>query len=180
VADAGLAVAGVAAVALIARYVVPPGIAYRWHRAADRMWFGYLFPPARLFEFVVGILLARSSRPALAESARCRRGAAVVVSPAVVVPAPYNFSLTTWCRSPPSSAPRPPRRAGQTHRVRRPVLAARTVSFGFYMVQRFDLLRRSRCSASHVLVPVALGLLVALFSATLLLAGCCTSSWKCD
>jgi peptidoglycan/LPS O-acetylase OafA/YrhL len=56
---AGLSVAGTVALQLVNQYVIPGS------RSADvplsdlQFWFGYVFPPSRLFEFVLGIVLAR-------------------------------------------------------------------------------------------------------------------------
>ncbi|GAA3465263.1 acyltransferase family protein [Saccharothrix longispora] len=56
---AGLMVAGMVVHQLVTQYLVPGG------RTADaplsdlQFWFGYVFPPMRLFEFVLGMVLAR-------------------------------------------------------------------------------------------------------------------------
>lgn len=56
---ASAAVAGMVMHQLVTQYVIPGG------RSADaplsdlQFWFGYVFPPSRLFEFILGMLLAR-------------------------------------------------------------------------------------------------------------------------
>ncbi|MFW6695338.1 acyltransferase family protein [Streptomyces sp. MAR4 CNX-425] len=138
---AGAMVAGVAAVAVLAKYVVPAGT----HSPLaplplTQMWFGYLFPPSRMFEFVLGVLLAR-----IVMSGRWPRIGAVPVAAlalagyvaAVEVPAPYNFALTTVvpiaaiiCTAAASDI------RGERTLLNRPFTVwLGTVSFGFYIIQ---------------------------------------------
>ncbi|GJF28121.1 acyltransferase [Kitasatospora sp. NE20-6] len=55
-----LMVAGTIAVQLVSTYLVPATPKSAITPVSDtQFWFGYLFPPGRLFEFVLGMLLAR-------------------------------------------------------------------------------------------------------------------------
>ncbi|GAA2745580.1 acyltransferase [Kitasatospora cinereorecta] len=57
---AALMVAGTVAVQLVTTYLVPDSPKSAITPVSDQQfWFGYLFPPGRMFEFVLGILLAR-------------------------------------------------------------------------------------------------------------------------
>ncbi|MFE7595287.1 acyltransferase family protein, partial [Kitasatospora sp. NPDC057512] len=62
----------------------------------DQLWFGYLFPPARLPEFVLGMLLARAVAAGRAPRVPLA-AAALLVAPAyalaLAVPSPYDFVL---------------------------------------------------------------------------------------
>jgi peptidoglycan/LPS O-acetylase OafA/YrhL len=174
---AGLAVAGVAVIALLSRYVVPSGVSYPLAPLPlTKMWFAYLFPPARLFEFVVGILLAR-----IVAAGRWPRIHVVWVvalalvgyAAAVVVPAPYNFSLTTVvpiaaiiCTAASADA------QGRRTPFSTPLMVwLGMVSFGFYMVQSIPIFYgRLTVFGGHTFsVPVAIACLLLLFAVTLLL-----------
>ncbi|MEO3762960.1 acyltransferase [Streptomyces sp. B8F3] len=138
---AGAMVAGVATVAVLAKYVVPAGISYPLGPLPmTKMWFAYLFPPSRIFEFVLGVLLAR-----IVMCGRWPRIGAVPVAAmalvgyaaAVEVPAPYNFALTTVvpiaaiiCTAAASDI------RGERTLLNRPFTVwLGTVSFGFYIIQ---------------------------------------------
>ncbi|HEU5160181.1 MAG TPA: acyltransferase [Streptosporangiaceae bacterium] len=53
-------VAGTVAVQLVAQFVIPAGAQAPINPMPDlQFWFGYFFPPNHMFEFVLGVLLAR-------------------------------------------------------------------------------------------------------------------------
>ncbi|WP_199440087.1 acyltransferase family protein [Umezawaea beigongshangensis] len=56
---AGLAVLGMVALQLVNQYLVPGSRSSGVPLSDLQFWFGYVFPPSRLFEFVLGIVLAR-------------------------------------------------------------------------------------------------------------------------
>ncbi|WP_306750792.1 acyltransferase family protein [Saccharothrix yanglingensis] len=56
---AGLMVAGMVALQLVTQYVVPGARSAGAPLSDLQFWFGYVFPPSRLFEFVLGMVLAR-------------------------------------------------------------------------------------------------------------------------
>ncbi|MGM1058446.1 acyltransferase family protein [Saccharothrix sp. Mg75] len=56
---AGLVVAGMVALQLVTQYVVPGARTAGAPLSDLQFWFGYVFPPSRLFEFVLGMVLAR-------------------------------------------------------------------------------------------------------------------------
>jgi len=58
---AGLMVVGMVGVVLVTQYLVPstPRTPFLPALSMTQFWAGYYFPPARLFEFVLGMLLAR-------------------------------------------------------------------------------------------------------------------------
>jgi peptidoglycan/LPS O-acetylase OafA/YrhL len=57
---AGLMIAGMVVWQLITQFVIPSTPASAISPVSNtQFWFGYLFPPGRMFEFVLGILLAR-------------------------------------------------------------------------------------------------------------------------
>ncbi|MEU0737909.1 acyltransferase [Streptomyces sp. NPDC006134] len=175
---AAVMVAGTVVVQLVSTYLVPDTPKSAITPISDKQfWFGYLFPPGRLFEFVLGILLAR-----IVLAGRWPRWMGTGVSLALcalgyaagfVVPFPYTFVVATivpigaliasvaaadvagratWLRS-------------------RPMVWLGEVSFGFYLVQGVSIFYlRSLLDGATYGVPVAL-LVVAGFFCTSLLGG---------
>ncbi|MFD8572202.1 acyltransferase family protein [Streptomyces sp. NPDC059639] len=137
---AGVMVAGVAGVTLVTRFVPGDARLPGLELAVNQQWFSYAFPPPRLFEFVLGMMLARIVIAGLWPRIGLLPGAALFAAGyygAIAAPAPYSFSLTTVvpigmiiC----AAAARDVRGEGGW-------LASRTmvwlgnVSFAFYMVQ---------------------------------------------
>ncbi|MEU1073477.1 MULTISPECIES: acyltransferase [unclassified Streptomyces] len=173
---AGGMVAGIAAVALVAKYLIPSGQSFPLAPLPmTKMWFAYLFPPARLFEFVLGALLAR-----IVAAGRWPRVGAVPVlllaaagyTAALNVPAPYDFSLTTVvpiaaiiCTAASADL------RGERGVLNGPVMVwLGTVSFGFYMIQAVPIFYgRLHLFDTHTYgFLTATALLVLLFAATLL------------
>ncbi|MGW0792239.1 acyltransferase family protein [Streptomyces sp. NPDC002911] len=95
---AGGMVAGVAGVTVLTRYIPGDARLPGLELAINQQWFSYAFPPPRLFEFVLGMMLARIviaglwPRIGLLPSAALF---AVGYYGAIAAPAPYSFSLTT-------------------------------------------------------------------------------------
>ncbi|WP_405793820.1 acyltransferase family protein [Streptomyces sp. NBC_01506] len=174
---AGGAVAGVAVIALLAQYVIPAGQSFALApMPMTKMWFGYLFPPSRLFEFVLGILLARIVMAGLWPRISAWPIAVLAVAgyaAAVEVPAPYNFSLTTVvpiaviiCAVAAHDA------RGERSVLRHPFLVwLGTISFGMYMSQMIPIFygRLELLGGATYSTPVATGLLLLLLAACVLL-----------
>jgi peptidoglycan/LPS O-acetylase OafA/YrhL len=172
---AGFAVAGVAAVALIAKYIIPEGVSYPLApMPMTQMWFGYLFPPARLFEFFLGILLAR-----IVAAGRWPKIGAVPVTlvaiagyiAAVELPSPYNFALTTIvpisviiCAAASADV-----RGEKTLFSGKTMVWLGTVSFAFYMIQAVPIFwgRLQVFGGETFNIPVSLVLIVLMFAVTL-------------
>ncbi|RKT08691.1 peptidoglycan/LPS O-acetylase OafA/YrhL [Streptomyces sp. 1114.5] len=138
----------------------------------DQLWFGYLFPPARLPEFVLGMLLAR----AVAAGVAPRLGlapAALLLLPAyaltLVVPSPFDFTL-------PMVVPLALVICAAAHRdLHRPCPAhplgqwLGKVSFGFYLCQGVVLFhgRPLLLGERTFAAPAAAALTLAAFAVTL-------------
>lgn len=96
---AGMMVAGMLAVQLVADLLVPSSPrAAGYDVGAWQFWFGYFFPPARMFEFVLGMILARlvlagavPRLPIVPAALPCVGGYAV----ALEVPFLYGLNLAT-------------------------------------------------------------------------------------
>lgn len=95
---AGGMVAGVAGVTVVTRFIPGdlrlPGL----ELAVNQQWFSYAFPPPRLFEFVLGMVLARIVIAGLWPRIGLLPSAILFAAGyygAIVAPAPYSFSLTT-------------------------------------------------------------------------------------
>lgn len=56
---AGLVFAGMVALQLVTQYLIPDARPAGAPISDLQFWFGYFFPPSRLFEFVLGIIMAR-------------------------------------------------------------------------------------------------------------------------
>ncbi|MDG4800220.1 acyltransferase [Micromonospora sp. WMMD980] len=174
---AGAAVAGVAVVALLAKFVVPAGTQFVLAPLPlTKMWFAYLFPPARIFEFVLGILLARIVAAGRWPRIPAPAVAALVVAgyaATVVTPAPYNFVLVMLV---PIAVVIGAVASADVRRARTglagPVMVwLGTVSFGFYLAQVVPILygRLKLFGGETYGVPGAVALLAGMFAATLLL-----------
>ncbi|WP_255529972.1 acyltransferase [Planomonospora sp. ID67723] len=96
---AGVAVAGMAAVCLVTLTLVPDAPKYPGEvLSLTQFWFVYLFPPVRLFEFVLGMILAR-----IVIAGRWPRIGMLPVTALLVaayaatlyIPWPYSVSLVT-------------------------------------------------------------------------------------
>ncbi|GAB7188708.1 acyltransferase [Kitasatospora sp. Ki12] len=138
----------------------------------DQLWFGYLFPPARLPEFALGMLLAR----AVASGRAPRPGllpAVLLLPPAyaltLAVPSPYDFTLPMLvplallvC----AAAHRDLHRTAPAHPLGQWLGA---VSFGFYLCQGVVLFhgRPLLLGDRTYPTPVAVALTLAAFAVTL-------------
>ncbi|MEU4775362.1 acyltransferase [Micromonospora sp. NPDC023644] len=139
---AGAAVLGGIGVVLVTLFVVPdmPKGPFIPDLSMKQFWFGYFFPPARIFEFLFGMLLARIVLAGRWPQVGVLPAAAVAVAGYAVstfLPTVYAFSLATMvpigiliCAA-----------ADADREGRRTLLGGRTmqwlgdVSFGFYMAQ---------------------------------------------
>ncbi|MCX5236663.1 acyltransferase [Streptomyces prunicolor] len=139
---AGVSVAGMVAVELVTKYVIPDSPrSTMLPIAVPQQWFGYIFPPMRLFEFVLGMFLAR-----IVAAGRWPR--AIGLAPAtllalagyvwtIYVPSPYDFTLSMVipisvliCAA--ATADIDGRR---TVLNSRPMVWLGNISFGFYICQ---------------------------------------------
>ncbi|MCT9933185.1 acyltransferase [Planotetraspora sp. A-T 1434] len=138
---AGLAVAGIAAVCLADMAFLPDTPAFPGQAVSiTQFWFAYIFPPARLFEFVLGMIVARI----VIANRWPRIGFTPIVvlllagyAGAVYAPMPYRFVLITSI----PFALAIGTLASANLRGARTVLGTKVmvwlgnVSFGFYMTQ---------------------------------------------
>lgn len=168
--------AGVVGVAAVTRFV-PGGIDTGHGLTINQYCFSYLFPPPRLFEFALGMVLAR-----LVAAGRWPR---IGMLPALVlfaggywlanvVPPPYYFSACTIvpvgmliCAAASSDL------RGEGGRLTgRTMIWLGNVSFAFYMVQGLVIFygRPKVLGGRTYAVAPALGLWIALFAANLLAA----------
>ncbi|MFE6055881.1 acyltransferase family protein, partial [Kitasatospora sp. NPDC056446] len=138
----------------------------------DQLWFGYLFPPARLPEFVLGMLLARAVTAGLTPRIGLTT-AALLLPPAyaltLAVPAPYDFVL-------PMAVPLALVLCAAAHRDLHHPAPARPLtqwlgnaSFGFYLCQGVVLFHgRPLLFGEHTYpAPLAALLTLAAFAAAL-------------
>jgi peptidoglycan/LPS O-acetylase OafA/YrhL len=169
-------VAGVVGMAAVTRFVTG-GLDTGHGLTLNQYWFSYMFPPPRLFEFALGMILARIvaaglwPRIGLWPSAVLFAGGYWLAN---VAPPPYYFSATTIvpiamliCAAASSDLRGDGSRLGS-----RTMVWLGNVSFAFYMVQVLVVFygRREVLGAhTYGLVP-ALGLYLALFLANLLAA----------
>lgn len=143
----------------------------------NQEWFGYAFPPPRLFEFVLGMILARIvasglwPRIGLLPSAAAFAGG---YAAALTVPDPYGFSLTTivpigmvLCAAASSDL-----RSEGGWLSSRIMLWLGNVSFAFYLVQGVVIFYgRPEVLGDRTFGTIpAFGMLIALFLANLLAA----------
>ncbi|WP_142270705.1 acyltransferase [Streptomyces sp. NBC_00080] len=170
-------VAGVAGVTLVTRFI-PGGVPVPGYGlTTNQLWFSYGFPPPRLFEFVLGMILARIvaadlwPRIGLLPSAALFAGGYWV---ALAVPSPYNFSLATIvpvgmiiCAAATSDL-----RGSRGWLSSRTMVWLGSVSFAFYLVQGLVIFygRPEVFGARTYDTLPALGMLSVLFAANLLAA----------
>src|SRR4029079_6043944 len=92
-------IAGVAAVTVVTTQLVSGGVSSPFgNLSANQEWFGYEFPPPRLFEFLFGMLLARIVAAGMWPRIGMLPSAVLFAGgywAALKVPNPYDFSLTT-------------------------------------------------------------------------------------
>lgn len=135
------AVVGVAVVALVTVFLVPAGPTYPLTPLPlTKLWFGYAFPVPRLFEFVIGMLLARIVGAGRWPLIGLRWVVTLVVvgyAGAVLLPAPFDFSLATVVpiAAVIGTAATADLRGAHTVLNSRVAIWLGTVSFGFYMIQ---------------------------------------------
>ncbi|MEU0275382.1 acyltransferase [Streptomyces sp. NPDC006307] len=172
----GLMVAGMVGVQLVTRFLIPDTPKSAITPISDlQFWFGYLFPPARVFEFALGILLAR-----IVLAGRWPRrigfGVSLVLSvigyaAALVAPFEYGFVVATIipvaaliCSVASNDV------AGRDTWLRsRPMVWLGEVSFGFYLVQGVTIFYlRSLLGESTYSVPVAILVVIGFFAVSLL------------
>ncbi|SEP04077.1 acyltransferase family protein [Actinacidiphila rubida] len=171
-------VAGVGAVTVVTTQLVSGGVSSPFGSlSANQEWFGYEFPPPRLFEFVLGMILARI----VAAGLWPRIGLipsfalfAVGYWGAIKLPNPYDFSLVTivpigmiMC----AAAAADMRGESGWLRSRTMVLLG-NVSFAFYMLQALVIFYgRPKVLHAHTYATVpAIGMWILLFLANLLAA----------
>jgi peptidoglycan/LPS O-acetylase OafA/YrhL len=169
-------VAGTVVVQLVSMYLIPATPKSAITPISDmQFWFGYLFPPGRLFEFALGMLLARivlagrwPSRIGIGVSlGLCAIGYAA----GFVLPFEYTFIAATIIPigaliASVASADVAGRR---TWLRSRPMVWLGEVSFGFYLVQGVSIFYlRSLLNGSTYGVPGAVLLIVGFFGASLL------------
>jgi peptidoglycan/LPS O-acetylase OafA/YrhL len=170
-------VAGMVAVALITEYLIPASPKSPITPVSvTQFWFGYIFPPPRLFEFVLGMLLARI---VLAGKGRwigiASAASLVVVGYTIALAAPfvYGFNVATIV---PICAVILALASADTQGVRTGLQGKTAkwlgeISFGFYICQGVVVfygrtLLGSRPFSTPVAIVVAVGVFV-----TALLAG---------
>ncbi|MFE6721784.1 acyltransferase family protein [Streptomyces albidoflavus] len=174
---AAAVVAGVATVPLVTPLIPGDARIPGLELTVNQQWFSYAFPPSRLFEFILGMILARIVIAGLWPRISLLPSAALFAAGylgAIAAPAPYSFSLTTVvpigmiiCAA-----------ASADLRGEGGWLAGRTmvwlgnVSFAFYLVQALVIFyaRPRLLDGATFGTAAAFGLLLALFLANLLAA----------
>ncbi|MGW7081797.1 acyltransferase family protein [Streptomyces sp. NPDC054866] len=174
---AGGMVAGVAGVTLVTRFIPGDARLPGLELTVNQQWFSYAFPPPRLFEFVLGMILARIVVAGLWPRIGLLPSAAVFAGgyyAAIAAPAPYSFSLTTIvpigmiiCAAASSDL-----RGGGGWLAGRTMVWLGNVSFAFYLVQVLVIFygRPEVLEGRTYGTATALGLLIALFAVNLLAA----------
>ncbi|MGV9328244.1 acyltransferase family protein [Streptosporangium sandarakinum] len=138
-------VAAMAALCLITVYVIPDSPTYPGEpQSLPQFWFSYMFPPARLVEFVLGMIVAR-----LVISGRWPRIGVVPVvlfmmvgyAAALVAPAPFNQTLVSAVPFAVAIGSLAVTNIGGTRTVlgSRPMVWLGNISFAFYLTQSFIL-----------------------------------------
>ncbi|MGW6577321.1 acyltransferase family protein [Streptomyces sp. NPDC054945] len=169
-------VVGMVAVQLVSTYVVPDTPKSAITPVSDmQFWFGYLLPLGRVFEFALGILLARVVLAGLWPR-RVGFGAALVLTvlgyaAALVAPFQYGFVVATIV--PVAALIGATAQADVDDRATflrsRPMVWLGEVSFGFYLVQGVTIFYlRSLLGENTYSVPVALLVIAGFFAASLL------------
>ncbi|MFE8942355.1 acyltransferase family protein [Streptomyces sp. NPDC007872] len=175
---AAVMVAGTVAVQLVSTHLVPATPKSAITPISDmQFWFGYLFPPGRLFEFVLGAILAR-----IVLAGRWPRRFGIVPSLVLVAAGyaatfwvPFQYTFVTATLVPIgmliAAVADSDARSRSTWLSKRPVVWLGEVSFGFYLVQGVTIFYlRTLLGDEPFGTPVAL-LVIALFFAVSLLAG---------
>lgn len=175
---AGATVAGVAAMAVVTKQYMAGGAPSPFgDLTANQEWFGYAFPPPRLFEFVLGMILARIVAAGLWPRIGLLPSTALFglgYWAALTVPDPYNFSLTTvvpigmiLCAAASSDL-----RGDGGLLGSRPMVWLGNVSFAFYLVQGIVVFygRPEVLGTRTYETLPAIGMLIVLFLANLLAA----------
>ncbi|MFG2875909.1 acyltransferase family protein [Streptomyces sp. NPDC048337] len=169
-------VAGMIAIQLIATYFVPDTPKSTITPISGmQFWFGYLLPAGRLFEFVLGILLARIVLAGFWPR-QIGFGVSAVLTAlgyaaALVAPFQYGFVVATII---PVAAligatANADVEGRHTFLRSRPMVWLGEVSFGFYLVQGVTIFYlRSLLGTTTYSVPVALLLIVGFFCTSLL------------
>lgn len=171
-------VAGVAAVTVVTTQLVHGGLKVPMYSlSVNQQWFGYAFPPPRLFEFVLGMILARIVAAGLWPRIGLLPSLLVFAGgywAAIAAPDPYDFSLTTIvpvamiiC----SAASADLRGAGGW--LGGPAMVwLGNVSFAFYLLQAPVIFYgRPKVLHSHTYATLpAIGMLLVMFLATLVAA----------
>ncbi|MEU2455924.1 acyltransferase [Streptomyces sp. NPDC012765] len=169
-------VAGMVAMQLIATYFVPDTPKSTITPISGmQFWFGYLLPAGRLFEFVLGILLARIVLAGLWPR-RVGFGVSAVLTvlgyaAALVAPFQYGFVVATIV--PVAALIGATAQADVDGRATflrsRPMVWLGEVSFGFYLVQGVTIFYLRSLLGEHTYsVPVALLVIAGFFAASLL------------
>lgn len=170
-------VAGVAGVTAVTRFIPGDARLPGLELTVNQQWFSYAFPPPRLFEFVLGMILARIVVAGLWPRIGLLPSAVVFAGgyyAAIAAPAPYSFSLTTIvpigmiiCAAASSDL-----RGGGGWLAGRTMVWLGNVSFAFYLVQVLVIFygRPELLDGRTYGTATALGLLIALFAANLLAA----------
>ncbi|MCX5390537.1 acyltransferase [Streptomyces sp. NPDC006482] len=141
----------------------------------SQMWFNYTFPPTRMFEFVLGMLVARivlagkwpkiGAVPVIAL-------AAIGYVAAIYVPAPYNFVATTAIPFSVviASLATADERGAKTRLNGKVMVWLGNVSFGFYLAQGIVIFwgRQALLGNDQFSTPVAILVMIGMFLATLL------------
>ncbi|MFJ8589472.1 acyltransferase family protein [Streptomyces sp. NPDC093595] len=172
----GLMIAGMVGVQLVTRFLIPDTPKSAITPISDmQFWFGYLFPPTRVFEFALGIMLAR-----IVLAGRWPRrigiGVSVVLSAigyaaALVAPFEYGFVVATIipvaaliCSVATADV-----QGRETWLRSRPMVWLGEVSFGFYLVQGVTIFYlRSLLGEATYSIPVAILVVIGFFAASLL------------
>jgi peptidoglycan/LPS O-acetylase OafA/YrhL len=170
------AVAGIVAVDLFTVFVLPDAPLFPGLRLSfPQQWFSYTFPPARLFEFILGMMLARivqerlwpniGKLPIFALAALGYLGT-------IVAPPPYSFGLVTAV---PLSAvicavATADLRGARTFLHSPVMIWLGNISFGFYLCQAVVIWwGRPRIFGDGTFgIPAAIGLEIVLFGLTIL------------
>jgi peptidoglycan/LPS O-acetylase OafA/YrhL len=173
---AGGAVAGIAAFSLVAKFVISDQPRHPLLPISMmQMWFGYSFPPPRLFEFILGMVMARIVLAGRWPHMRPWLVAVLVVvgyAAALAVPPPFNFSLVTAipfsvliCAVASADL-----RGVRTVLSRRTMVWLGNVSFGFYICQGVVIFygRPAVTGTATYSWPIAIVMTLALFLATLI------------
>ncbi|MEV7595572.1 acyltransferase [Streptomyces sp. NPDC089922] len=169
-------IAGMVAVQLIATHFVPDTPKSTITPISGmQFWFGYLLPAGRLFEFVLGILLARIVLAGLWPR-RVGFGvslALTVLGYAAALVAPFQYGFVVATIIPVAALIGATAHADvqgrETFLRSRPMVWLGEVSFGFYLVQGVTIFYLRSLLGEHTYgVPVALLVIAGFFAASLL------------